>query len=51
VNPDCAGTYAVPAAGVSFGLFVDPNGDEVIVIGLTPGFSLVQGPNKRVSRR
>jgi putative ABC transport system substrate-binding protein len=30
---------------------VDPNGDEVIVIGLTPGFSLVQGPNKRVSRR
>ena len=51
VNPDCSGTYTVPAAGVSFGLYVAPDGDEVIVIGLTPGFALVQGPNKRVSRK
>src|SRR5262245_55301584 len=49
VNPDCSGTYTVPAAGVSFGLFVAPDGGEVIVIGLTPGFTLVQGPNRRVS--
>jgi hypothetical protein len=49
VNPDCSGTYTVPDAGLSFGLFVAPNGEEVIVIGLTPGFVLVQGPNKRVS--
>src|SRR5262245_16513531 len=49
VNADCSGTYAVPAAGVSFGLFVAPDGAEVIVIGLTPGFTLVQGPNRRVS--
>jgi len=49
VNPDCSGTYTVPAAGASFGLFVAPDGEEVIVIGTTPGFVLVQGPNKRVS--
>jgi hypothetical protein len=49
VNPDCSGTYTVPSAGVSFGLFVAPDGEEVIVIGTTPGFVLVQGPNKRVS--
>lgn len=49
VNPDCSGTYTVPSDGVSFGLFVAPDGEEVIVIGTTPGFVLVQGPNKRVS--
>jgi hypothetical protein len=49
VNADCSGTYKVPAAGLSFGLYVAPDGEEVIVIGLTPGFALVQGPNKRVS--
>jgi len=49
VNPDCSGTYTVPSEGLSFGLFVAPDGDELIVIGLTPGFVLVQGPNKRVS--
>jgi len=51
VNADCSGTYTVPSAGLSFGLYVAPDGDEVIVIGLTPGFTLVQGPNKRVSPR
>jgi hypothetical protein len=50
VNPDCSGTYTV-ADGVSFGLFVAPNGEEVIVFGTTPGFVLVQGPNRRVSPR
>jgi len=49
VNPDCSGTYTVPSAGLSFGLFVAPNGEELIVIGTTPGFVLVQGPNRRVS--
>ncbi len=49
VNPDCSGTYTVPLAGASFGLFVAPDGEEVIVIGTAPGFVLVQGPNKRVS--
>lgn len=54
VNPDCSGTYTVPAASVNFGLFVSPNGQEVIVIGLTApqplsGWALVQGPNRRVS--
>jgi hypothetical protein len=51
VNPDCSGTYTVPAAGASFGLFVAPNGEELIVIGTTPGVVLVQGPNRRVSRK
>jgi hypothetical protein len=51
VNPDCSGTYTVPSAGLSFGIFVAPDGEELIVIGTTPGFVLVQGPNKRVSRK
>ena len=51
VNPDCSGTYTVPAAGVSFGLFIAPDGEELIVIGTDPGFVLVQGPNRRVSRK
>ena len=51
VNPDCSGTYTVPAAGASFGLFVAPNGEELVVIGTTPGVVLVQGPNRRVSRK
>ena len=49
VNPDCSGTYTVPSVGLSFALFVAPDGQEVIVIGTTPGFVLVQGPNRRVS--
>ena len=40
VNPDCSGTYTV-ADGASFGLFVAPGGEEVIVFGpctrTTPG--------------
>ena len=48
VNPDCSGTYTV-ADGASFGLFVAPGGEEVIVFGTTPGVVLVQGPNRRVS--
>jgi hypothetical protein len=51
VNPDCSGTYTVPAAGASFGLFVAPNGVELIVIGTTPGVVLVQGPSRRVSHK
>jgi hypothetical protein len=49
VNPDCSGTYTVLADGVSFGLFIAPDGEELIVIGTEPGFVLVQGPNRRVS--
>src|SRR5215510_14135939 len=37
VNPDCTGTYTVPD-GVSFGIFIAPNGAELIVRGTTPGF-------------
>ena len=51
VNPDCSGTYTVLGDGASFGLFVAPDGDEVIVFGTTPGVVLVQGPNRRVSPR
>jgi hypothetical protein len=53
-NAHCSGTYTVPAASVNIGLFVSPNGEEVIVIGLTrqplSGWALVQGPNKWVSK-
>jgi len=51
VNQDCSGTYTVLGDGASFGLFVAPDGEEVIVFGTTPGFVLVQGPNRRVSPR
>ena len=50
VNADCTGTYTV-SDGTSFGLFIAPDGEELIVIGTEPGFVLVQGPNKRVSRK
>ena len=50
-NPVCSGTYTVPSAGLSFGLFIAPDGEELIVIGTDPGFVLVQGPNRRVSRK
>ena len=56
VNPDCSGTYTVhtvpPAPpGPSFGLFIAPDGAGLMVIGTDPGFVLVQGPNRRVSRK
>jgi hypothetical protein len=51
VNPDCSGTYTVPVSGESFGLFIAPRGEELMVIGTTPGSVLVQGPNRRVSRK
>jgi hypothetical protein len=51
INPDCSGTYMVPSAGVSFGIFVAPDGQELVVIGTTSGFVLVQGPSRRVSRK
>ena len=51
VNPVCSGTYTVPSAGISFGIFIAPNGAELIVLGTTPGFVLVQGPSRRVSRK
>lgn len=50
VNDDCSGTYTVPSAGLSFGLFIAPDSEELIVIGTIPGFVLVQGPSRRVSR-
>jgi hypothetical protein len=51
VNPDCTGTYSVPSEGLTFNIFVAPRGEELIVIGTTPGFVLVQGPNRRVSEK
>jgi hypothetical protein len=51
VNPDCTGTYTVPSEGITFNIFVAPRGEELIVIGTTPGFVLVQGPNRRVSEK
>ena len=50
VNPDCTGTITIPAAGESFGLFIAPNGAELIVIGTTAG-SVSVGPSRRVSRK
>jgi hypothetical protein len=51
VNPDCSGTYTVPVSGESFGIFIAPHGEELMVIGTSPGSVLVQGPNRRVSRQ
>jgi hypothetical protein len=51
VNPDCSGTYTVPISEETFGLFIAPHGEELMVIGTTPGSILVQGPNRRVSRK
>ena len=51
VNSDCSGTYTVPSAEASFGIFIAPDGSELIVIGTNPGSVLVQGPNRRVSRK
>ena len=49
INPDCTGSYTILAVGGSFGLFISPDGEELMVIGTDPGFVLVQGPNRRVS--
>jgi hypothetical protein len=51
VNPDCSGTLTVPASKETFGLFIAPTGDELIVIGTTAGAVLVHGPSRRVSRQ
>ena len=51
VNPDCSGAITIPTAGESFGLFIAPNGAELIVIGTTPGSVSVQGPSRRVSHK
>jgi hypothetical protein len=50
VNPDCTGTYTVLSDGLSFSIFIAPNGAELIVIATKPGYVIVQGPNRRVSR-
>jgi hypothetical protein len=52
VNADCTGTYtALIPDGPSFGMFIAPTGEELIVIGTDLGVVLVQGPNRRVSRK
>jgi hypothetical protein len=51
VNPDCTGTYTVPSEELSFSIFIAPNGAELIAIATTPGFVLVQGPNRGVSHK
>jgi hypothetical protein len=50
VNADCTGAYTVPN-GPSFGLFIAPTGEELIIIGTDPGDVVVFGPNRRVSRK
>jgi hypothetical protein len=50
VNADCTGAYAVPN-GPSFGMFIAPNGEELIIIGTDPGAVGVFGPSRRVSRK
>jgi hypothetical protein len=58
VNPDCSGTYTVevtdPLGAIireaHFGIFIAPDGEELIVTGADPGVVLVQGPNRRVAR-
>jgi hypothetical protein len=49
VHPDCSGTFTVPAARVFLGLYIAPNGEELITIGTTPGDVSVLGPSRRVS--
>ena len=49
VNEDCTGTYTVPSEGLSFGIFIAPNGEQLMVIGTNPSSVLVQGPSRRVS--
>jgi hypothetical protein len=52
VNADCTGTYtALIPGGPSFGMFIAPTGEELIIIGTDPGVVLVQGPTRRVSRK
>jgi hypothetical protein len=52
VNADCTGTYtALIPGGPSFGMFIAPHGEELMVIGTDLGVVLVQGPNRRVSRK
>ena len=52
VNADCTGTYTVLIpGGPSFGMFIAPNGEELLIIGTDPGVVLVQGPTRRVSRK
>ena len=52
VNPRLYGhLHSTRLAGASFGIFIAPNGEELIVIGTTPGSVSVQGPNRRVSRK
>ena len=49
VDEDCTGAYAVPN-GPSFGMFIAPTGDELVVIATDPGDIVVFGPSTRVSR-
>ena len=48
VNPDCSGTLTVPAWEKPSVSSSRPTGDELIVIGTTPGAVLVHGPSRRV---
>ena len=50
VNADCTGAYTVPN-GPSFGLFIAPTGEELIIIGTDLGDVAVFGPSRRVSRK
>src|SRR6516225_6729992 len=36
INPDCTGSYTILAVGGSFGLFISPDGEELMVIGTDP---------------
>jgi hypothetical protein len=48
VNPDCTGTFSV-SSRPSFGLFISPDGEELVMIATDPGHVLVEGPQRRVA--
>jgi len=50
VNRDCTGTYSVPN-GPSFGLFIDPGGEEFAAIATQPAGNYPSSIHRRVSSR
>jgi hypothetical protein len=49
INANCTGTFTIPASGESFGVFIAPDGEELILIGTDPGAVVVLGPSRRVA--
>ena len=51
VDANCTGTFTIPASGESFGVFIAPDGEELMLIGTNPGAVVVLGPSRRVARK